>query len=139
MAQNSFRFMCKNSQKNHSGFAQIAQKKLRKTLFVSCAKIRKKIISGFAQFAKIAQILRKKYSHFVETLNIINQDNFILFLEDLKLEMSELIIEKSAKLDFTVFFKNVWFVVRIYKFSFNLFRENFIQPTKMLTKTQNVR
>ena len=99
----------------------------------------KKNISGFAQFAKIAQILRKKYSHFVETLNIINQDNFILFLEDLKLEMSELIIEKSAKLDFTVFFKNVWFVVRIYKFSFNLFRENFIQPTKMLTKTQNVR
>ena len=74
----------------------------------------------------------------METLNIINQDNFILFLEDLKLEMSELIIEKSAKLDFTVFFKNVWFVVRIYKFSFNLFRENFIQPTKMITKTQNV-
>ena len=62
--------MRKNSQKNISGFAQIAQKKLRKTaqnslrfMRKNCAKVRKKKFC-----AKIAQILRKKYSHFVETL-----------------------------------------------------------------------
>ena len=44
------------------GFAQISQKKLRKTHCVSCAKVRKKIC------AKVAQILRNKYSRFVETL-----------------------------------------------------------------------
>ena len=61
-------------EKNISGFAQIAQKKLRKTaqnslrfMRKNCAKVRKKKIC-----AKIAQILRKKYSHFVETLELKN-------------------------------------------------------------------
>ena len=56
--------------KNTTGFAQIAQKKVRKTAQKSLrfmrknsAKVRKKKIC-----AKIAQILRKKYRHFVETL-----------------------------------------------------------------------
>ena len=68
-------------------------RKLRKTLFVSCAKIRNKIFPVLSKLrktaqnslrfmrkncakvrkkkvcAKIAQILRKKYSHFVETLH----------------------------------------------------------------------
>ena len=62
--------MRNNSQKNISGFAQFAQKKLRKTaqnslrfMRKNCAKVRKKKIC-----AKIAHILRKKYNHFVETL-----------------------------------------------------------------------
>ena len=59
--------------KNTTGFAQIAQiaqKKVRKTaqnslrfMRKNSAKVRKKKIC-----AKIAQILRKKYRHFVETL-----------------------------------------------------------------------
>ena len=78
---------------NTSGFAQIAQKKLRKTLFVSCAKIREKIFPVLRKnslrfmrkncakvrkkkiCAKIAQILRKKYSHFVETLQFHTGNN----------------------------------------------------------------
>ena len=57
--------MHKNSQKNIFGFARkkIAQNPLR-FMRKNCAKIRKKKIC-----AKIAQILRKKYSHFVETLD----------------------------------------------------------------------
>jgi len=46
--------MRKNSQKNISGFAQIAPKKCEKFAKKNCA--------------KIAQVLRKNYSHFVETL-----------------------------------------------------------------------
>ena len=56
--------------KNTTGFAQIAQKNVRKTAqnslrFIrkNSAKVRKNKIC-----AKIAQILRKKYRHFVETL-----------------------------------------------------------------------
>ena len=62
--------MSKNLQKNTTGFAQIAQKKVRKTaqnslrfMRKNSTKVRKKKIC-----AKIAQILRKKYRYFVETL-----------------------------------------------------------------------
>ena len=51
--------------KNISGFSQIAQKK-RKTHCVLCAKIAQKFAKKI--YAKIAQILRKRFSHFVETL-----------------------------------------------------------------------
>ena len=64
--ENSFRFMRKNSQKNISGFVQIAQKKMRKTAQNSLRFMRKS--SQKKNCAKISQILRKKYSHFVETL-----------------------------------------------------------------------
>ena len=47
------------------GFAQIAQKKLRKIKISFHAQHFAKNIIGFAQ---IAQILRKRFSHFVETL-----------------------------------------------------------------------
>ena len=62
-------------------------------------------IDSVFEFLYLFVLFLKDY--IIHAYNIINQDNFILFLEDLKLEMSELIIEKSGKLDFTVFFKNV--------------------------------
>ena len=51
------------------GFAQIAQKnsaKPCKTHCVSCAKVAQKFAKKIC--AKIVQILRKRFSHFVETL-----------------------------------------------------------------------
>ena len=56
IAQNQNFVSCATFAKNISGFAQIAQKKLRKSS-------QKKIC------AKIAQILRKRFNHFVETLS----------------------------------------------------------------------
>ena len=71
IAQNKNFVSCATFTKNISGFAQIAQKnsaKPRKTHCVSCAKIAQKFAKKIC--AKIAKNLRKRFSHFVETLAV---------------------------------------------------------------------
>ena len=62
-ARLKFRFM-RNLQLSQKIFPVL--RKLRKTHCVSCAKIAQKFTKKIC--AKIAQILRKRFSHFVETL-----------------------------------------------------------------------
>ena len=65
------------------GFAQIAQKnsaKPHKTHCVSCAKIAQKFTKKIC--TKIAQILRKRFSHFVETL-VIDHHKFLVNIDKL--------------------------------------------------------
>ena len=66
MRKTKISFYAQYFAKNISGFAQIAQKKWRKTAQNSLRFMRKS--SQKKIWAKIAQILRKRFSYFVETL-----------------------------------------------------------------------
>ena len=127
----------RNFRKNISGVAQKNSAKPRKTHCVSCAKVRKQKIC-----AKIAQILRKRFSYFVETLDglcviFFKQPRTYLLLLKISWKIDVLISNRVSQL--VIFFHNFLHYAWSLFYNYRLDSHSFILAQHALGKNSPTR